>query len=272
MNPVLLSSNRQKFLRKLYQKKYRYQNKLYLCEGYKLLETAAAQKTKAVREIIVTESLLEGKYGKNVKIMAADLGIQIYFCEQKTMDKLSDEESPANLLFIVKMNLLERFSLKNCNTNNIVCLENICDPGNLGTIIRTAIWFGINTLILGPNCVDPYNPKAVRASAGAIFQAQLFTGIDLYSLIKTARIKGYHTIATVLKNGINLNNWKKTDKNIIFFGSESSGISNRLLQHIESRITIPGVNQMESLNVSVAAGIILFYLLHSSIVPQSTVE
>ena len=260
MNPVNLSSSRQKFLSKLYQKKYRYQNELYLCEGYNLLETAVAGKNNAVKEIIVTPSLLQGRQGEKVKKLAADAGIQIYLCEQKTMDKLSDEETPANILFTVKMNLPGHLSLENRHTPNIVCLEKISDPGNLGTIIRSAVWFGINTLVLSADCVDPYNPKTVRASAGAIFHARLFTNIDLSDIVNAAKAKGYHLIATVLTNGQDLDKWEKADKHIIFFGSESKGLSNTLLPYMDSRITIPGANQLESLNVSVAAGIIFYHL------------
>jgi TrmH family RNA methyltransferase len=263
MSPEILSANRQKFLQKLYQKKYRYQYKTYICEGYKPLETAIAQKNSFLREIVITKSVLQGKYGDKIKKISSDRAINLYLCDQRIMNKLSDEQTPSNILFTVNMNIPDQASLNHCSANNIVSLEKVSDPGNLGTIIRTAVWFGINSIILGPNCVDPYNPKTVRSSAGAIFYPQIFTDTDLKYVVERFKTKGYHTVATVLKNGEDLKEWKKSEKNIIFFGSESTGISDRLLGHIDTKITIPGSNQIESLNVSVAAGIVFYHLLNS---------
>jgi TrmH family RNA methyltransferase len=255
-----LSLKNQKFLQKLHQKKYRYQYKTFIGEGYKLLDTAIRQRNSSIREIIVTESVLQGKHGDKVKKISSGYDIPLNVCNQRIMNKLADTQTPENILFTVSMNIPGLLSLENCTANHIICLEKISDPGNLGTIIRTAAWFGMDTIVLSPDCVDPYNPKTVRASAGAIFYTKIFIDIDLKYLVKTFKSKGYNTIATVIKNGKNIREWQKLNKNIIFFGSESGGISDKLMQYVDTKISIPGIKEIESLNVSVAAGIIFYHL------------
>ena len=258
---AVLSLNKQRFLKKLHQKKYRYQYNTFFCEGYKTFNMAISQKNVTIKEIVITESVLLGKNGNKIKKLALSHGIKLYITDENVMKKLSDEKTPSNILFTVIMNNANLSLLSSCSDNNIVCLENISDPGNLGTIIRTCAWFGLNTIVLSSGCVDPYNPKTVRAGAGAIFYTKIFIDADVKNIINIFKSKNYLLTVTVPENGISIYKWKKSNKNLIFLGSEARGISKDVIDNSDIKLSIPGNGKIESLNVSVAAGIIFYNLM-----------
>jgi TrmH family RNA methyltransferase len=147
----------------------------------------------------------------------------------------------------------------------LLYLDRISEPGNLGSILRSASWFGVKSILLSPECVDPWNPKAVRASAGSIFKLNIFTDLKFIFLKDRFKKKGYQFISTVVFDGLPLNEWKIGKKTIIFLGQEASGLSKEILKHVDGHINIPGAGNVESLNLSVATGIILYEATKSDI-------
>ncbi|MEJ2616389.1 MAG: RNA methyltransferase, partial [Ignavibacteriaceae bacterium] len=140
-------------------------------------------------------------------------------------------------------------------TNMFVCLENISDPGNVGTILRNCDWFGIDNIILLKGCAEIYNPKTIRASMGAVFHLNIFNEIEFDSL-SALKLKGYKILTADLK-GKDINNFKFTGKSIIIFSNEASGPSQNLINISDYLITIPKYGNAESMNVASASAVIL---------------
>jgi len=259
-----LSQAKIKSISKLKQKKYRYSNSMYLCEGWRLFTAAYESNPKNILEIIINDSFKNGEHFTELKKNLPDTKITIYACTDKVFKSISEEKTPSGILFISKLKYFEYSDLINIKGNNCIYLENISDPGNLGAIIRTAAWFGFEHILLSPESVDPFNAKVVRATAGGIFQVNLYLNIPLDSVAEYGNKNKYNFVGTTVDKGELLSNWKVSDKNIIFFGNEANGLTESALKLINKKITVPGSGKMESLNLSVTAGIVLNYLYQES--------
>ena len=139
----------------------------------------------------------------------------------------------------------------------VVILDNVQDPGNVGTIIRTAIAFGINDIFLSFDSVDIYNEKLIRSSQGAIFKANV-KNVNIMTLITKLKKDGYKIYGTTLNNAIGLQSFVNTNQIALVFGNEGQGISKAILDHCDERIFIE-IKGFESLNVAIAAGICLYH-------------
>lgn len=261
LQPV--SARQLKSIRKLHQKKYRLQEGLILCEGIRLF-TAALDSGQLISGIIVSEEFINTPLFETVKKAAVARNIHLTRCTSKEMKQISDETTPSGLVFTVQFMAKRSEQVETGSTGSMVYLENISDPGNLGAIMRSCVWFGINDIILSPECVDPGNPKVIRASAGAIFSASIYADTDAQRVFEICRPLGYRFIATTLHDGMALDTWQPGQRNIIFFGSEAHGLSESVAGACDQAVTIPGCGGTESLNLAVAAGIILYQLKTSS--------
>lgn len=265
LNIVLLSQEKLKSVKKLRQKKYRYDSNSYVCEGWRIFTEAVETNAKDIQKIIINESFKSGNHFSELIKIFQIKKIPIFSTSDKLFNSISNEESPSGILFISNMNYYNESDILTIRTNDGIYLENISDPGNLGTIIRTAAWFGFKSIILSPDSVDPFNAKVVRASAGGIFKIDLYLNCGLEKLYKAGIANNYDFVGTTLQNGIALNNWNVSDKNIIFFGNEAHGLTNSAKQLLKKKITVSGSGNIESLNLSVTAGIVLNYLFGSKI-------
>lgn len=180
---------------------------------------------------------------------------------EKLFNKLTDTESSQGIVGVVKHPKVKQGGKE---PGIILALDKINDPGNLGTIIRTAYWFGVPEILLSSNSADPYNPKVIRATQGGIFHTQIFEDADLLSEFKKLKANGYEiylftldakqTLSQILKSDKS----DKSDKSVIVFGSEAHGISEELLNADFEKVKIEGYSGSESLNVAIAAGIALY--------------
>ncbi len=147
--------------------------------------------------------------------------------------------------------------------NIIVTLDSISDPGNLGAIIRTCDWFGVNSILISKESVDLYNPKVVQSTMGSLFHLPISNNIDLLESIHEAKNNGFKIIGTdvygknILSNKNVKSNLVSGKKIMLIIGNEAHGISENIKKEIESFITIPKYGNAESLNAAVALGIIL---------------
>ena len=136
----------------------------------------------------------------------------------------------------------------------------VSDPGNLGTIIRTAAWFGIDQIILSPGCVDPFNTKVIRSSAGTLFGTKFFCSVPFESLKAFAEEERYRLIATVPRGGIAPRALERSGRDILLLGQEAEGLDRNILSAAGCRVSIAGSGPVESLNLAVACAIILYEL------------
>jgi len=259
-----LSQIKIKSINKLKQKRYRYSTNSYICEGWRLFTAATESSPKDIIEIVISDTFKNSDYFSKVAEFCTENEIHTFTCTDKIFKSISDEKSPSGILFLVKLKHFEISDLTNITGKNCIYLENISDPGNLGTIIRTAAWFGVNHILLSTDSVDPFNAKVVRATAGGIFSGNFYLNTNIDSISEFGKKHKYNFIGTTVENGEQLSNWKVSIKNIIFFGNEAHGLTESALKLINKKITVPGSGKMESLNLSVTAGIVLNYLYQES--------
>lgn len=234
-------------------KKYRHLSKEFIVEGFKQINEVIDINPNLIKAIIVLDKL----YDKNFKeIFRYTLfnHIQIYKVTDSIIKKLSTNNEPPEILGVVSM-----LDTKIDNNKNVILLDNIQDPGNLGTILRSAVAFGFNNIIFN-NCVDLYNHKTIKAAMGAIFKINFLAFKNEHSSLEWLNKNQYFKIATKLDDDAKLiNDINQTKKYCILIGNEGHGLSNVFIENCDLKIQIPIINT-ESLNVAVATSIILYEL------------
>lgn len=175
-----------------------------------------------------------------------------FLVNEKVMRKISSLDTIPSIIGVCKK--IEEKEIG----NKILILDNIQNPGNLGTIIRSAVAFNIDTIILSNDTVDLYNPKVIRATEGMIFNINIISR-DLYSFINSIK-KDYKIYGTNVESGINIKNVEKSDKYAIIMGNEGNGVKKELQDLCDENIYIDMNPLCESLNVGVATSIILYEL------------
>ncbi len=251
----MLSKARIKLIRSLRLIKFRTDEKLFLVEGDKLVREALSSTSNnlfKLHSIYGIASWLE----KNQDIISPYKNAY-YSISNKELKQISNLKNPNQAIAIVHL-IYPDVKILNANKNLLIGLDNVQDPGNMGTIIRLADWYGIENILLSPGCADPFNPKVVQASMGSVFRVRMHE-IDLTDWLGQVP-KEYPIYGAVLE-GDNIYKKKLSKKGIIVFGNESKGICKEVGSLISDAITIPrvGISEAgpESLNVSVALGIIL---------------
>lgn len=233
----MLTSKELKRFKKLHQKKHRILEQLFIAEGVKVVEEFIVEGFKPIK--LFADHTYEGKVSKSLHRIAS-----------KQMEQLSAFKKSPGLLAIFEMPIKKKLTFNGWT----VALDAINDPGNLGTIIRTCDWFGIDKILCSSDTVDCYNPKVVQASMGSLARVRCYYG-DLGLELKSSRqvvfaadLKGeyYHEVE-----------WPKSG--ILLMGSESHGISPDVKNTIDRFVHIPKSqnSRAESLNVGISASIIL---------------
>ncbi len=242
-----------KHIRKLQDKKYRDQNNCYIIEGIKLLEEAINEEAQIEKIIICEESTKTADISKNLMYEIAKY--DCIYVTQKIFKLLTQVMNPQGIMAIIKRNK-ERPSIK-YDEDVIVALDDLQDPGNLGTILRTIDSVGLKQLIVSKGTADVYNPKVVRSSMGAIFRVQVIEVENLKETIETIKKANYELLITSLQTENSIYDIHY-DKKLIVIGNEANGVSNEIQKMADKKIKIPMLGKTESLNASVATGIILY--------------
>lgn len=247
----MLSKNKANYIVSLQNKKAREKEKCYVIEGDKIVREFL--QTKAPVNMLIGKPEFLDSLASNITSSIDDI-IPVSYEELK---RISSLKTPHNALAVVKMP--SQIHTPSVNGKLVAALDFVQDPGNLGTIIRAAAWFGISDIFCSDNCVDVYNPKVIQASMGAMLHVDIhYTNlIELFKSSLNIKCKIY---GTSLK-GQSIYNHELTKEGIILLGNESRGISNELLPYITDFIKIPRIGKSEapgidSLNVSMAASVI----------------
>ena len=231
----MITKNQIKLIKSLRLKKNRIQSGFFVAEGEKIVDELLKSDLEAVNIFSISE-----KY-KNLKNYISINSTQL--------KQISNFKSPNNVLGIFKIPANKEIDFN----SNIVALEEINDPGNLGTIIRLCDWFGIKNIICSVNSVDCYNPKVVQSSMGSISRVSI-SYMEFDNLISSV---SYNTVAADLK-GKSLKEHIFSKNQIIFFGNESNGFSQKVSSNIKTKITIQRYNDnVESLNLASSVAIVL---------------
>lgn len=238
-----------KSVKKLYMKKYRDSQGLFLAEGKKLF-AEAVKSGYDIEKLIVSESLYEVERDALLKNNSA----RTYIVSDNILETISEQKSPEGIITVVKKPKTE-ITASLTNTKAAMLLDQIKDPGNIGTIIRSADAFGADTVIVSPDCADVWSSKAIRASMGSCFHVQIVISENIIEDIQTSKDLGFTLIAGDLKGKDKIS---KLDKALIAIGSESHGLSKEVLNKADVLYKIPMRGKAESLNASVAASIMLY--------------
>lgn len=246
MCAVKLSNNRIKEIIKLHQKKYRDESGLFLAEGEKTLEEILNSDIN-IKEIIALEGFNSEK-----------INYPYIFVDENIMKKITTTSTLCNVLVVAEKKSIDISQIK--TKKKIALFDSISDPGNLGTIIRSAAAFGIEGIILYGNCVDLYSPKVIRSCAGNFLKIPVVFIKNIEELNKN--FKDYTKISTAIyeKNNISIKEAARIEKYIVMFGSEASGLQEELVKIADKNIKLQMENNVESLNLSVSASIIFYEL------------
>ena len=243
MNLTSRSSTIAKHIKKLGKSKsYRDEHGQFLCVGEKLFEEAL--KNGCDIEVVITSKNLEHELSENVRV---------YYADDSIIDSLSPTQNSQGLIFTCNIPTIDNVDHKK---GTHILLDCIQDPGNLGTIIRSALAFGMDSVILTDGCADIYNPKTVRASMGAIFkQSVVYMTRDEIDELKSLGVR--FIVASNEADSVDISKARLNDS-IIVLGSEGQGVSDYLTDLCDDMIKIPISPDVESINVSTAASIIMW--------------
>ena len=247
----MLSKNKIKFINSLKKKKNRIKKGFFIAEGEKIITELINDSTFQITELFATDSFFS-KLSNQQKDTIGEL----HTITEEDIKKISDLKNPNKTLAVVEIPKYT-FKLEEVKKSLCLVLDNINDPGNLGTIIRTADWFGINHIFCSEGSVDLYNPKVIQSTMGSFMRIKLFYKNLETFLPAFYDISGFQIYGCFLE-GENIYSAPLQDKGFIVMGSESHGISDKLKEYIHQKLYIPGFKQQasESLNISVATGIV----------------
>lgn len=231
------TNNTIKMLIKLKQKKYRDETGYYLIEGEHLVEEAL--KAKQVELLISTKSI--------------DSELPVIEVSNEVMAKLAFTKSPQSIMAKCAIKKEDRL----VDGKRYLILDDLQDPGNIGTLIRTALAFAVDQVILSNKCVDLYNDKLLRSMQGANFHISCMYG-DLKQLIPELQANGVVVIGSALENGKNINEISACEKMAIVVGNEGNGMNKEILAMCDKIGYIP-IDMIESLNVAVAGSIMMYH-------------
>lgn len=246
-----------KYAKSLQIKKYRDVSNQYLIEGIKIIKEAISFNAN-LSMVFISSEQIENNEIKNIISICESINIPIYQVDKRIFKEVSETDSSQGIIGIIKKSKYEFNDIIEKNCLKIIILDEIQDPGNLGTIIRTADACNYDCVLLSKGCVDVYNSKSVRATMGSLFHLPIITNIDIIEIITLLKNKGVIILGAYVHDGEACYNIDYKEKFAIIIGNESTGLSKSVLDMIEKKIKIPMPGQAESLNASVAASILMY--------------
>ncbi len=223
----------------------------FVLEGPHLLEAALEKALKLIEYVAFTQAAIV----RNGELMdhTEKLGIPVYSLSAKLAGRISDTQEPQGIFAVCRMPRSTQL-----RGNAILALDGLQDPGNVGTIVRTAAWFGVQNILLGDGTADPFAPKVVRSTQGAIFDVSMETSTDLTKRLTDLKTAGWNIVAASLDESAQpLFDFSFPEKVVILLGTEAHGIRPELLAIANAQVVIPKYGVGESLNVALSSAIIL---------------
>ncbi len=233
----------------LKEKKYRERYGEFVVEGALSVEWALESDFSLV-EVVVSQG-----FSMNHRLAELLGDMTVYRVPEALFAKMADTKTPQGILCTLKLPQMPPMP----ESGLFIYCDSIRDPGNLGTIIRTADAMGFDGVILSPDCVDPFNPKLVRSAMGSLFHLPLFVGVNHEALLSWQK-RGFSLAASALSDrAISIFDYAPDEKTVIIMGNESAGVSKELIETADFVVKIPMVGSAESLNVAAAASIFMFH-------------
>ena len=241
-----------KNIKKLKDKKYRDEENKFIVEGIKMVKEAIIENAKIDKIVVCEDCANDGTIEKELLY-----GIAKYNCiytSEKLFDSITDVSNPQGILAVIEKNNEKNISY---DEDVILALDGIQDPGNLGTILRTLDSVNLKQIILSENTADPYNPKVVRSTMGAIYRVNIIRSKDIIDTLKEIKKNKYQIAITSLDTDKSIYD-VDFKKKVIVIGNEANGVSKEVQDLADVKMIIPMLGKTESLNAAVATGIILY--------------
>lgn len=247
----MISKEKVKFYAALQQKKFREQHRLFLAEGSKVVHELL-QSAYQPESILVSNSFAETDSFRH--LMQSHKNFRPEIVSEKDLARMSTHENPEGILAVVH---IPAPSLT-MHGKAVLYLDEINDPGNLGTLLRSALWFGFTTVITSPGCADIFNPKTVRSSMGSLFRLNCINRVPDH-LIK-GLLKPEYTLFVADMNGSDYTSVSYPEKICIAVGNEHHGARELVRSLADTIVTIPGSGAMESLNAAIAGSVLMAHI------------
>lgn len=247
---MMLSKNAIKYYSTLLNKKYRQRERKFLVEGKRLVEEAL--KSRFECEVLIATQKFSNENAGLFEAFGTTVKIEVV--KEVDFKRLSDTKNSQGIIGAFKMGQID--FVFNQKTDFILALESISDPGNVGTIIRNADWFGIADILLSEDCTDIFNPKVLRASMGSVFHVDFSDSVDFYLELENLKKSGYKILVADM-DGENVYSYVKEEKIVLVVCNEAHGPSAKLIELANQKITIPKKGKAESLNVASASAVLL---------------
>lgn len=242
-----------KNIKKLKEKKYRDEENKFLVEGIKMVQEAINENAKISKIVICEDCINDGSIKQELLYEIAKH--DCIYVSEKVFQNISDVTNPQGILAVIEKENGE--DIISYDEDVIVVLDGIQDPGNLGTILRTIDSVNLKQVILSEQTADPYNPKVVRSTMGAIYRVNMIRSKNIIDTLKNMKKHKYDIVATSLQTDKSIYDIDYKKK-VIIIGNEANGVSKEVLDLANEKVKIPMIGKTESLNAAVATGIILY--------------
>lgn len=256
-----------KHIKSLGTRSYREKNKQFIIEGIRLLEDAI-QSGAELQALVFSSSFMQNNENKSLlDFIDSNVGkdVKRYQMDDKMFKEISHTETPQGILAVVTMKRLTLEDVKAKNTPFYIFCDAVQDPGNMGTIIRTADAAGVDAVILSKGCVDIYNPKTVRSTMGSLFHVpavKIENSTDTLHMLKKKGLSVVSGHLSAAKQHFEVNMKKGV---VLVVGNEANGVSDEVLKMSDEKVVIPIMGQAESLNAGIASGILMYEVVRQRI-------
>lgn len=248
-----------KEVKALARKRERTKTGLFVAEGLRFVKSAIDVNAE-IEYILYSESIYRTDEGSQLVKNLESTHKKVMEIDEKLMIELSDTQSPQGIIALVKQ---PKYTWENILKKNgfIIILDRLQDPGNLGTIIRTADAAGADGMILTKGSVDVYNPKVLRSTMGSIFELPVLEGLVWDEIETVLTENNYNLYATALEDSVDYDAPDYKQASALIIGNEANGISSQILDAVKTKVKIPIVGSAESLNAGVAAAVMMYEVL-----------
>ncbi|WP_094547452.1 TrmH family RNA methyltransferase [Petroclostridium xylanilyticum] len=247
-----------KHIKSLGSKSYREKYNEFVIEGARLIKDAL-QSSAPVNTIVINDSFLGQRDNSEILELISKSDIKIYKLNDRMFKDISHTETPQGILGVVSTKLYSiREIINKTNLSFYIFCDGVQDPGNMGTIIRTADAAGADAVILSKGCVDVYNPKTVRATMGSLFHLPIIKIEDTVEALLYFKQMGLCVISGYLSNSVYHFDVDMKKGVVIVVGNEANGISDEVIKLSDYLVKIPIIGQAESLNAGIASGILMY--------------
>lgn len=259
LSRIMLTQARLKKLLSYQQKKGRRQSHLFLVEGTRLTQEALNSDWR-VLELYYSRELNNSENGTKLLKLGREKKVSALEVQEKSIRKMAETETPQGVVAVVEKKRFDLDQFLQQTPEFIIAIENLKDPGNLGTIIRTADALGGDGIFLSSDSVELYNPKVVRGTMGSLFHLPIFYPVQLKEFLSGLKPK-FQILASVPSGGANCSELDYSEPVCLLLGGEAFGLSDQILDLADEKVSIPQLGSAESLNVSVAAGILMYEIV-----------